>query len=479
MKLNFCKRVLFLGGALLLSACASTTHESRHQYVYIQSEPPGATILDRKRKLGTTPALVYLRRDKAYELELEANNERQKLNLDSKYRWTSSFLMNIFLGGWAPLGWAVDYATGAAWDFQDPAPLPFSGTSVSTRTPPSVVALAPPLAESFALSDEAAQYWEQRLPRLYPKAKILPYQSTLRTFQELGYEHDTRPTDPQRYRKLIHELGVQQVFFSEARPDNTQILLKGERRDLTGAVLEAPSEVKLKAETTLSKDFGFESHHQWIQIFPNTVGVEFSSTQTRLGDGTKSYLGYETTDGRHSGLRTSLSYLQALTLARLQTPRMDGLARWKFQFTPAVRFSYKKIFFPEFEKLADVNFDYVQLGAGWGPEFGWQSGRHYIYVKVVPLWTYYQIEWRQPGGEAQSMALGTLETNSELGYLFFFNDRMSLRTFSKTASTGGQLWNSVSQKINPTTPKLTYSGESYFGVAIGYTFDVRSRMASH
>ncbi len=72
------------------------------------------------------------------------------------------------------------------------------------------------------------------------------------------------------------------------------------------------------------------------------------------------------------------------------------------------------------------------------------------------------------------MSLGAFGTQVEFGYLYFFNNQMSVRLFSKAIALNTDMWNSVAQKVNPTIPKLTYTSDSYSGLAIGYTFDVSS-----
>ena len=53
----------------LLVGCASLTDRTRNQFVYIRSEPPGATIIDNERVLGTTPGLIRIRKQKNYHLQ--------------------------------------------------------------------------------------------------------------------------------------------------------------------------------------------------------------------------------------------------------------------------------------------------------------------------------------------------------------------------------------------------------------------------
>jgi hypothetical protein len=465
--------VLMLSG--VLSGCASSTERRRHQYVYIQSEPPGATILDKGREIGSTPGLVRLRRDRNHTLELKRADEQKLLVLETKYAWNESFVGNLVFSSLAPLGWLTDLATGASWNYQDPEPVKLSSTkAVKMKT--LRLAIAPPIAESFTFSDEAAQYWEKQLPKLYPEMQVIPFTSSLPLFQEIGYDYDEQPNDEQRHRQLLFDLQADRIFFSQVRKAKNAAVLHAELKDHSGKILEEKSAEAPLVSQESWKNSALEMIPSWFQFIPNTVGVEFSGTNTYLSDNLVQYNGIETQQGSTFG--KALSYLQALTLSHLQIPRIDRPPRWRNLFTPAARFSYKTVFFPDFAKLADVDFIDLQAGIGIGPESGYQSGKHYTYFRGIPLWSFHQIDWHQPGGGNESMTVGSLDFQFEFGYLYFLNDRMSIRLFSKATSAGTNLWNSVAQRVNPTTPPLTTAGDSYSGFAIGYTFDLSDRLAS-
>jgi hypothetical protein len=463
------------GVALILSGCASISDRKRHQYVYIDSVPSGAAILDKDQKVGTTPALVRLRRNRTYSLDLQSAGQRETVPLETKYWWTDSFYGNLAFLSLAPIGWVTDLLTGAAWKFQDPEPVRFSKGGGSKKKTLRI-ALAPPIAESFALSDEAAQYWEKQLQKQHPEAQVIPFKESLATFQDNGYDYDERTSDEQKYRQVLYNLPADLIFFSEVRSGRDMATLQAELKDISGKVVEEKVAEAPFVKTESWKTSAMQALPSWFQFIPNTVGMEFANSSTVLMENLVSYEGVET--GRKSTLGTAVAYMQALTLSRLQLPRFDRQARWKFLFTPSARFSYKTIFFPTYAKLAFVEFNTLHAGAGIGPEIGYQSGKHYTYLKVIPMWMYFQIDWRQPEGHDETMALGSLDVQSELGYLYFINERMSLRLFSKSSNSNVNLWNSVAQRVNPTTPYLTSSSEVYGGVALGYTFDLHERMVA-
>lgn len=457
--------------AKLISGCASLDDRRRHQYVLVQSAPPGATIFDKDQNLGNTPAIVRLRRQKNYDLKLQHNEQEKLISLDTRYSWDGSFWPNMVWFGFAPYAWVTDIITGGAWKFVDPEIVEFSKTA-NSKPIRHRIAIVPPLSESFKLSEEMARAWEHKLKERYPRDQIVPFKDSLVLFQNNGYDYEERGNSDQNLRHVMVQLKADQIFFPEPQQKGGNDL-QGELKDLGGNVLH-------KEKITGSHSYLSQKHKivytptGWAQFIPNTVGLEFSNTRISLSEELQSYPGEET--GRTSSWGQIYSYLQAITLSRLQPPRFDRQPRWRIMFTPGARFSYKTVFFPTFTKLANVEFDHLQLGAGIGPEFGYQSGKHYTYLKITALMNYFRIDWNQPGGGHESMSLGALGTQVEFGYLYFFNNQMSLRLFSKAIALNTDMWNSVAQKVNPTIPKLTSSSDSYSGLAIGYTFDVSSAL---
>jgi len=462
----------------LLCGCASITERRRHQYVYIQSEPPGAAIYDEGKVIGTTPELVRLRRHRTYTLELQRGRERRPLTLQSNYALKESLGGNLWLLSLAPVGWLTDLLTGAAWNYQDPPPEIFAKSN-DRPTKPLRIALAPPFAGSFSLSDEAARYWEGRFKELYPKATLIPYQNSIETFQEAGFDFDLPTEDLQRLRQALYELRANQVFLSEVQLSRQGAQFKGELKDATGAVIDQRTDSAPVTNSSSWADSTFKLIPQWFQFIPNTVGIELANTRMTLSEyGAPGYsiIHYGQETGNNSALDQGLSYLQAFTLSHLTLPRIERSGQWKFQFVPAARLSKKTVFFPDFDKLANVNFTYLEFGAGLGPEMGYQSGKHYSYFKGIMLWTYSQIQWQQPEGGSETMALGALIPQFEFGYIYFFTERMNFRTFSRGTASPKNLWTSVTQRVNPTTAELQGSQENYAGMAFGYTFDFHNNV---
>ncbi|RYZ60816.1 MAG: hypothetical protein EOP09_20700 [Proteobacteria bacterium] len=268
---------------------------------------------------------------------------------------------------------------------------------------------------------------------------------------------------------------TQHMFLSQVRNTKAGPELYGERVDLSGEIKESQSSEKLVVQSGVRSTLG-EHLPSWFQFFPNTLGIDLSSGNIALRDQLRTHSGVET--GGQSPLANGLSYLQALSLSHLLLPRTDREARWKFQFVPSGLLSYKKVYFPTLSKLASVDFDMLQVTVGFGPEYGYQSGKHYSYFKFLASLNYSQIEWNQPGGSHQSLSETGTGVMYELGYLWFMTERLSMRLFVKNNSAALELWNEVALKVNPTITPLSSANSSLVGMSFGYTFDTRDRIVT-
>ena len=117
----FPRTCLFLV-ALFMGACASLDASDYRQTVLVNSSPPGATIYERGKKIGTTPEYVRVRRRHHPELTLDfGSGITRNLDLKTHYRWGDSFGADFLFLEFAPVAWGVDWATGNIWRLDDPA----------------------------------------------------------------------------------------------------------------------------------------------------------------------------------------------------------------------------------------------------------------------------------------------------------------------------------------------------------------------
>jgi hypothetical protein len=465
--------VILVFAILFLSACGSIDHHARHQYVLVRSNPPGAEIYYRGDKVGTTPAFIEVRRQKKAELLVGTNSEKVVAPLDTEYRW-EGFWSNLVFLTVAPVGWAIDFATGSAWTFQDPSPVQLrqSKGPFASRTP--TLAVAPPLSPSVRTSDEAGALWSKKLPEIFPKAKILSYRQTLPAFAENGYDFDGRPSRDEEY-ELFAKMKADGVLESELKETDQGVELQGRVRDVYSNSLgkeQILSAVPIEHKAGAPLPW-YDRSTKWFHLIPNTAGIEASTDDTTLDSAGTKY----TASAVHGKTiwSTLVPFLSAIDLTRLQTPRRESAGRWKFEFVPAIRLSYRRIEFAQLAPVTGYEFEYFQLGAGVGPELGYQSGPHYTYLNFIPMLGYHQLMWAH-GDSIRKSRLGAVTQRFEVGYLYFINENLSARIFSKTTTSPTRMWNQAVQDIDPGAPQISTGQDLSAGISVSYTFQSRREM---
>ena len=467
---------------LILSSCATYRSGGRVQVLYVESQPPGATIQaasKESRILGKTPALVELRRQKEQSLILSQSGEEKRVNLETSYRWSESFWGNFVFLSYAPIGWAVDWYTGAAWTYQDPARVEFSTPSMKQPNLPSrsVLAIAPPVAPSLALSSDAAQRIEARLSRENPRIRVLPYRETLPAFLDAGFDFDGSPSDDGQIRKkILYQLQADEIFLSDVKSAEGELSLEGRRENPAGKVIENLSFARQRVSSEVRSHGSLWERLQYEygfgQLLPNTVGLEMVSAYQYLTEKTGQKQEYISTRVRAgTPFLQALSQFESLTVTRLSAPRLETKSRFRFKFVPGGRFSFNKFYFSEYEDLALVEFEQIRAGAGIGGEISYQMGRSYPYLKIIPLLSYYQVSWEQPEGGSREKKRWGVESMTELGYVYFFNRNIHAKIFSKSMAVDEKIWNDIVHEINPSAAQIESPTETLGGFGVGYTFE--------
>ncbi|MBX9769693.1 MAG: hypothetical protein K2X47_20615, partial [Bdellovibrionales bacterium] len=132
--------------AVLISGCA--TFQGHKQRVKVVSTPPGAQIRSGEGVLGVTPQFVELKRGKKKKIWIQwgENLELPAQDLKTTYRWRESFFANLIFLSYAPVGWAVDYLSGTAWEYD--SKLEFKGPAAAKpfqeKQDEVRIAIAPP-----------------------------------------------------------------------------------------------------------------------------------------------------------------------------------------------------------------------------------------------------------------------------------------------------------------------------------------------
>ena len=420
----------------LLSGCASKSYRGRHQYVHVPTEPSESKIEFQGKQIESRSGLIYLPRAREAKIVVTHGNQRREVQLSSRYRWKESFLPNlVFLFG-APIGWAVDHFSGAAYDLEDPQTVRFAK---ETAADSPVVAIAPPLAPTFALSDEAAEYFSSKLA---PKNQVRNFKQSLRVFQESGFDFDSVPTDIQSKREVLYHLDADQVFLSSVQMTPDGVIYRGSSQNLYGVPVPG-TEIESKnivghAPAVLPQ------FSEWFHLLPNTIAVEAANRRFFVEvDGVPQEAANVKND---SALWNALSYVDSLALTHLVRPRPGGAARGTFNFLPSLRTSYLKVFFPYETRLANVEFDYFQIAAGYGIEAGFQFGNNFAYFRYIPMLGWQQLKWTQPEGTNEIETSLLSQYHSEIGYVYFFSTHFSAKVFLKSIGSSSEIWSTAAKR---------------------------------
>lgn len=451
------------------------SYHARHQYVLVQSSPEGAPVYYHGERVGITPTFIEVRRGRNETVEIGNTASRKSVPVPIAYRWDGSFWSNFAWLYFAPVGWIVDWSSGGAWNMKDPEipNLPGQRSLPSKQT--DRVAIAPPTAESADISDEGGMLWEDQLPKRMPGLKLVPYYESLPEFASKGYDFDTRPSR-RTENEIYGRLHVSKVLESELKETDQGVELHGRVRNVFNN--ETGPEQVIKAAPVASGESApwYERFKGLIQLVPNTVGIEYSVSDTELTT-TDGYV-YRSQPAYGASVWEQLApYVSAIDLSRLTPPRRAGAGRFHFEFVPSVRTSYRRITFPGFTAIQENEFGYLNIGAGLGPEIGWQWGPNYIYLNWIPMFGWHRLEWVRDDVDHVS-SLGALTTRSELGYLYFITDRFAGKIFLKNTTSPAQMWNSAIQDISPGGPAVE-SGSDVVSYAIEFSYTWEPRREVH
>ena len=458
--------------SLGLSACASMDAAGKRQAVLVRSEPPGAEVIVKGRSVARTPAYVMIKRERSPEITLRNENGSTDVELNTTYRWRDSFLPNLVFVTYAWAGWIVDFATGAAWDAQNPRVVRIPGPRPQTYNRlrdrrQYRAAIAPPLADNIALSDEAGQELERVLRS--SQDGVLSYDSTLNTFVSNGYDFDSRRTRTKR--DLYFDLGVDAIYEAEVIDEDSHLTVRTKRTDVYTGESERVADVTLSRDSDLLPKGAWNL--PWLRsIVPNSVGIDWVADNLRITNNSTGANGkmYELTDVHEGGFAKGLSYLSALSITSLPELRSGRASRGTFAFVPSFRVSRKDARLSGSDLPGETDFLRWWVSAGIGPEIGFQVSSHYLYLNVIPSLYWNELSWSRNGLNRERTGTGST-FQIEFGYLFYATSNWTFRLFSRTQNEDNAAWEEATQEIIPNTSTGALSVSRFTaGLSIAYRF---------
>lgn len=474
-KFKFLRRNLIFV-SLLLAGCASISHTGSYQAVLVQSKPPGATIIIDGEDAGHTPKYVMVRRGRHPEVMLKTAKGPLLVPLASQYRWSDSFFSGlVFLTG-APYAWAIDLLTGTAWDAADPAPpeLQLSSDDLAASKLPSkkVTAIAPPRSDSLAISDSGGAVLYEALSK--QNAKVTrAYSDTIETFAANNYDYDSAPAEDQR-RLLYRELGVDSIYESSIETKNDGLILTAQERDVVShGLISQPLRLKIEPNGDLER--AYLKRDWWYRLLPNTYGMDFVNEKLTVSRGTESYEFVNSDD--QAWWATGLQYLSAINATYMPARRSGRAPHLSLSLIPAFRASRRQVKvrgLPASSDGPDQLYVRWWLSGGYGPELGFQVGKHFLYLNLIPLLFWDEISWSQSSKQHSRTGQG-IQLQAEFGYVYFMNPSWSLRLFARSLAEDSEGWQEALSSRLPSSPtaQTLSASTAMAGLSIGYRFEPR------
>lgn len=450
--------------ALALVGCASIDSSDYRQTVLVTSNPPGAAIYQHGEKLGVTPAFVRVSRQHHPELGLEYFDKAKKqVDLTTHYRWLDSFGMNLLVLQMAPIGWLVDWSTGTAWRMDDPKEIVFNVKHEHEIAKSYSVAIAPPVINNLDVADALGSVLENKLKGPF---KVIPYEKTSALFSYYGSDQGLTENKTQRYN-LFFELPAEQILVSKAEPKGDGYLvtahLKNKFTDKDTGEYSweiTPAEGGLKEEFSTHRVFD-----QYFHLLPNTAFLTFSQYQSTVQVNQQEFAG-KARGGQGLGDQF-LNYINAISLAHLTRPRSNVMGHWIFEFVPTVNLSRKRIYFPDYKPLQDVDFDRWYISGGYGIEVGHLSRIGLFYLDVIPTVTWTQLHFETPDFE-ERLSRTSVTYTTELGYSHFFTSHFVGKIFVRNLTEDLYLWQKAIRDVTGHEDSLSSVSSVFTGISLGY-----------
>jgi hypothetical protein len=382
---------------------------------------------------------------------------------------------------YAPLAWITDLATGTAWDLDDVGADREGKDSASHR--PRVIAVAPPRAESAEVSDNAGIRLYEKLKEISGEARVLNYQATLPKFLENDYVFDIHSADRGQSRGLYRELGADRIYESTVTEENDQIFLKAnELNVITGEKKAGPKILLSEAEVSrkipgTSVNLGTA---WWSRLMPNTLGIDVVDERLQI-ELASTGLVYELRPVKtEEWWATGLRYISSINISNTPDRRREFGSKWIFSAVPAIRVSRRNVKATDLPiplgsfVERDPEFTRWIVSGGYGLQIGYLSGRHYVYIDLIPTFSWNQVSWRQ-NSAFQSATRTAMGSQTEIGYNYIWGSDWLLKLFSRSQLEVTEVWKDALSARMGSTQYPVSASTLLSGFTIAYQFDTYSR----
>lgn len=465
MKFRICAALTL---SLILSACA--TSGGRRQIIHVHTNSPGAKVYQDGELLGQAPLLAEIPRKSSLQLTAENGKSKTEAELDGQYRWGRSFAGNLGFLSWAPIGWATDLLTGAAWEYADDVTLDFPASQQGRYQPPVLIAVAPPLAAHPNIADEVGRLISADLSGKQTWATVLSYNQSLPVFNDHDMDNDGQGDKADRY-EAAYRLKASKIYLGtvDISSDPQKVLVKGELQDVLNPADSKSMDFAFDKSLTPSiYDVGWaDRNSEVVNLLPNSIFIIPASGRTSLTINEQNVQAEEVSS--EGFIEKTTQYLAAISLKNFLPPSKRQEWRYHFRLTPSLSFSYAREQFNEIPSLKDVQFKRFHTDVGWGPSFNYGNNRYNLYLNIFPTLAYDTIstEWQGRGYREDSLGV---TVGLELGAMIFIKERWSVQIFSRSASVPEGMWSNIISDVTNTPTTVDSASFVAAGIALGYTF---------
>lgn len=477
-----CFQTLALLILISQSACTTLSRDFI-QVIRVDSAVPGAKVVVEGKLVGVTPG--YFEVSRGYSPKVVVGD--REVSVPTAYRWSRSFWSGLVFSFYAPVGWLMDISTGTAWDLEDisvgtlnAANRPAKSTqAISTQT----IAIAPPRAESVEVSDNAGGLLYETLKEKFNNSNVLSYQSTLAKFLENEYVFDIHSADRGQSRRLYREVGADIIFESTVGEENDQIFLRANELNVVTGEKKAGPKILL-SEAEISRKIPGTSVNLgtswWSRLVPNTLGVDFVDERLQIELASTGLVYDLKPVESEEWWSTGLRYISSINISSTPDRRREFGSKWIFSAVPALRLSRRNVKAVDLPIPSgsfverDPEFTRWIISGGYGLQIGYLSGRHYVYMDLIPTFSWNQVSWRQ-NNSFQSATRTAMGSQTEIGYTYIWRNDWLIKLFSRSQLEVTEVWkDALSSRLGSTQYPVSAS-TLLSGLTVAYQFDTYNR----
>ncbi len=470
----------------LLGACTTLNFNNYTQKLKVSSTPKGADVYYEGEKVGKTPGYIRIRRNRESSLEFKKEGQRLKTHeLETAYRWTDSFVMNLIFGAMAPVGWLIDFTTGTGFEYE-----PLGNVQLGDRKTEKwpekdwIIAIAPPLSNDVLASDQVASFLEKKLMNTYPEAEVKPYQETKLRFIDYELdEFDMTEVDRETLDDLYYDLGVTHLLTTElVGLDHKSPRALGELKNIYTDEKERDFKVYLDPDviTSIRPDFWDRTTSMLADLVPNSITFDLQANnqfELLFTDGTLIPGTYQASSGFLGEVYKIIGSFGLTSLRPQKVRKRIGLV---FRFVPLFQFGFGTINFKSLSAIERTNFDWYKISFGLGPQLGLETHIGYFYFNLTPAYNFSIIDFDIADTDQGdgSVSAGRLIGATEVGYSVFATRRFNLSLFVRTVFASPNIWTTAFENATGTEIELEEARDTFAGISLGFYFPEARTWAS-